>query len=77
MEIDIKNVESHLSKLIHDLENKKKDEIIISRNGFPIAKLILINNDVTNRIGIAKDEMKDFDISLEKFDSIPIDRFDC
>lgn len=76
MEVDINKAKTNLSKLIKTLENKTEKEIIISRDGNPIARLVLINNDVSKRIGIARDDMKDFDLSLEEFDSIPINNFD-
>ena len=76
MEVNIYEAKTNFSKLIQALEDKVEDEVIISRKGKPIAKIVLINKNISKRIGIAKNEMKGFDLSLEAFDSIPVDGFD-
>ncbi|MBO6280588.1 MAG: hypothetical protein J6M95_03305 [Bacilli bacterium] len=49
---------------------EKKDIIIISKNGKPVAQLTPILKKNSKRIGIAKEEMKDFDMSLDDFNAI-------
>ena len=51
---------THLSRLIADIEEQREDEIIIARNGHPVARLHAIsevNDDAVNRrIGAARGE---------------------
>ena len=75
MEISIYDAKTHLSNLIQQLVEEKEDIIYISKNGKPIVQLTLIKNKKTKRLGAAKKEMKGFDLSLEDFNSIPVDNF--
>ena len=75
MEISIYDAKTHLSKLIQQLVEEKEEVIYISKNGKPIVQLTLIRNKKSKRIGAAKNEMKGFTLSLEDFNSIPIDNF--
>ena len=75
MEISIYDAKTHLSSLIQSLVEEKEDVIYISRNGKPIVQITLIRQKNSKRIGAAKKEMKDFNLSLEEFNSIPIDDF--
>ena len=50
--------------------------IVVSKNGKPVIQLTPVSKKKSERIGIAKKEMKDFDISLEEFNAIPIGNFD-
>ena len=75
MEINIYDAKTNFSKLIQSLVDEKEDVIFISKNGKPIVQMTLINKKNTNRVGAAKKEMEGFDISLEEFNSIPIDDF--
>lgn len=61
---------TNLSRICKQLEDKKEDCIILSRNGKPIIKMTLINdNPRKNLIGCAKgmfkipDDFDDIDIS--------------
>lgn len=45
-------------------------------SGKPVIQLTPVSKKKSERIGIAKKEMKDFDISLEDFNAIPIGNFD-
>lgn len=71
MVIDIKDAERDFSKLIESLVDRQEDEVIISINGKPAIKMEPINK----RVGIAKEEMSDFDVSVEELDSIPVEDF--
>lgn len=75
MEISIYDAKTHLSNLIQQLVEEKEDVIYISKNGKPIVQLTLIRSKKTKRLGAAKKEMKDFNLSLEDFNNIPIDNF--
>lgn len=75
MEISIYDAKAHLSNLIQQLVEEKEEVIYIKKNGKPIVQLTLIRNKKSKRIGAAKKEMKDFNLSLEEFNDIPIDEF--
>lgn len=72
MEIDIYNADAELSSLIELLVEEKEKVIYLSKDGKPIAQLTLIKNE-NKRVGGAKEEMAEFDISLEDFNSISTD----
>lgn len=75
MEISIYDAKAHLSNLIQQLVDEKEEVIYIKKNGKPIVQLTLIRNKKSKRIGAAKKEMKDFNLSLEEFNDISIDDF--
>ena len=75
MEINIYDAKTHLSSLIQSLVDEKEDVIYISKNGKPIVQITLIKQKNSTRVGTAKKEMKGFNLSLEEFNSIPIDDF--
>ena len=70
MEINIYNAKTNFSKIIQLIIEGKEDIIIISKNGKPVAQLTPILKKNSKRIGIAKEEMKDFDMSLDDFNAI-------
>lgn len=70
MEINIYNAKTNFSKIIQLIIEGKEDIIIISKNGKPVAQLTPIFKKNSKRIGIAKEEMKDFDMSLDDFNAI-------
>ena len=76
MEVNIYEAKTNLSKLIQTLVDEKEDKIIISKNGKPLVQLTRLQNKINKRIGSAKKEMANFDISLEEFNSIPVDIFE-
>lgn len=75
MEISIYDAKTHLSNLIQQLIDEKEEVIYISKNGKPVVQLSLIKSKKNKRLGAAKKEMKDFDLSLEEFNNIPVDDF--
>ena len=75
MEISIYDAKAHLSNLVQQLVDEKEEVIYIKKNGKPIVQLTLIRNKKSKRIGAAKKEMKDFNLSLEEFNDISIDEF--
>ena len=54
--VNMFEAKSQLSRLIEAIESKRESEIIIARNGHPVAKLVPLdtNTDTSQRIGIAK-----------------------
>lgn len=67
---NIYEAKTNLSKICKQLEDKKEDYIILSKNGKPIIKMTLINdNSRENLVGCAKgmfevpDDFDDIDIS--------------
>lgn len=75
MEISIYDAKTHLSNLIQQLVEEKEEVIYISKNGKPVVQLTLIKSKKTKRLGVAKKEMKDFNLSLEDFNNIPVGDF--
>ena len=75
MEISIYDAKTHLSNLIQQLVEEKEDIIYISKNGKPVVQLTLIKSKKSKRLGVAKKEMKGFDLSLEDFNNIPVNDF--
>ena len=47
---------THFSRLIEQIASGAEREIVISRNGRPVARVVPINPDVVARIGIARGE---------------------
>lgn len=76
MEINIYDAKTNFSKIIQSLIDEKEDTIIITKNGKPVVQMTLISKKNSKRIGVAKKEMAGFDMSLEDFDSIPVDEFE-
>ena len=71
MEVSIYEAKTFFSKYVQQIIDGKEDIIIISKNGKPVVQLTPISKKNSKRVGIAKKEMKDFDLSLEEFNSIP------
>ena len=70
MEINIYDAKTNFSKLIQSLIEGKEDVYIITKNGKPVVQMSLLSKKNSKRIGAAKKEMSNFDISLEDFNSI-------
>ena len=54
--------------------DKKEEAIVISIDGNPVIKMASIKGDY-RRIGSMKNEMENFNLSLEELDSIEVDDF--
>lgn len=74
MNYSVDEAKAKLTNIIQQLVEKKEDVIFITQNGEPIVQMVRYNS-ASNRVGAAKKEMKDFDISLEDFNNIPINNF--
>ena len=70
MELNLYEAKTNFSRLVQFLIDGKEESIIVKKNGKPVIELIPITTKNSKRIGAAKKEMKDFDISLEEFNSI-------
>lgn len=75
MELNIYEAKTNFSKLVQLLIDGKEETIVVSKNGKPVIQLVPISKKNSKRIGIAKKEMEGFDISLEEFNSIPVEDF--
>ena len=53
----------------------KEDSVLVTRYGKPYRLYSIANNENCKRVGVAKEEMNGFDISLEELNSIPIEDF--
>ncbi|MFW6339219.1 MAG: type II toxin-antitoxin system Phd/YefM family antitoxin [Alkalispirochaetaceae bacterium] len=57
-QVNMLNAKTHLSRLIADLEAQREEEIIIARNGTPVARLQGLDHpqreSAAHRIGAAK-----------------------
>lgn len=71
MEISVYDAKANFSKIIQALIDEKEEEIIVTKNGKPVVQMVLLSKKNSKRVGIAKKEMHDFDISLEDFNAIP------
>ncbi len=70
MKINICDVKTNLSKIIQSLTDGDETEIIIFKNGKPVAKMVPFYQKTDKRLGIAKEELKDFNLTQEEFDSV-------
>ena len=52
--VNVLEAKTNFSKLISLLEEKQESEVIVCRSGNPVAKITLIQEDVSRRIGGAK-----------------------
>ena len=56
--VNLFQAKTHLSKLIDQIASGEESEILISRNGKPVARVVPIaqKSDISRRIGIAQGE---------------------
>ncbi|MBQ0050515.1 MAG: hypothetical protein KBT11_00455 [Treponema sp.] len=52
--VNVLEAKTNFSKLLLLLEKKQESEVIVCRSGKPVAKITLIEDDVSRRIGGAK-----------------------
>ena len=71
MEVNIYDAKTNFSKIIQSIIDGEEEMVVISKNGKPVAQITSFSKKNSKRVGIAKKEMKDFDISLEEFNNIP------
>ncbi len=70
-QVNVFKAKTEFSRLISSLENAEEDEIIIARNGKPVARLLPWDGpDAQKRIGVAKglfeigDDFQDDDVEI-------------
>ena len=56
--VSLFDAKTHLSRLIDQIASGAETEIIISRNGKPVACLMPIHRDVSRRVGLARGEFE-------------------
>lgn len=56
--VSLFDAKTHLSRLIEQIVTGAESEIVISRNGKPVARVLPIQADVSARIGVAKGEFE-------------------
>ncbi len=56
--VSLFDAKTHLSRLIDQIASGTETEIVISRNGKPVARVVPIESDASRRIGLAKGEFK-------------------
>lgn len=67
MQVNILEAKTNLSSLVKLVETGKEEQIVISRYGKPIVKLVIYQEvPVSKRIGIAKGKLKSPD-DLDKY----------
>ncbi len=56
--VNLFHAKTHLSKLVDQIASGEESEVVISRNGKPVARMVPIfqKKNVSCRIGIAEDE---------------------
>ena len=75
MELSLYETKTKFSKIVQLLIDGKEESITVCKNGKPVIQLIPICKKNSRRIGAAKKEMANFDLSLEDFNSIEIGDF--
>lgn len=56
--VSLFDAKTHFSRLIEQIASGAEDEILISRNGTPVARVVPIATDVSRRIGLARGEFE-------------------
>jgi prevent-host-death family protein len=56
--VSLFDAKTHLLRLIDQIVTGAESEIVISRNGKPVARVLPIQTDTTNRIGLAAGEFE-------------------
>ena len=56
--VSLFDAKTHLSRLVDQIASGAETEIVISRNGKPVARVVPIESDASRRIGLAKGEFK-------------------
>ncbi len=56
--VSLFDAKTHLSRLVEQIVSGAEDEIIISRNGKPVARMVPLAKDLSRRVGIARGEFE-------------------
>ena len=71
MELSLYEAKTNFSKVVQSIIDGKEEIVIVCKNGKPVIQMTAVKKKNSKRIGIAKKEMENFDISLEEFNAIP------
>lgn len=52
--VNMLDAKTNLSRLVEAVESGDESEILIARNGKPVARLTAVKPDISKRIGVAK-----------------------
>lgn len=66
--VNVLEAKTNFSKLLALLESREESEVVVCRSGKPVAKMVLIEPDVSKRIGLFKGQFKC--MSQEEFDEM-------
>ena len=56
--VNMLEAKTNLSRLVEAVESGDESEILIARNGKPVARLTAVKRDVSRRIGVAEGEFE-------------------
>lgn len=56
--VSLLDAKTHLSRLIEQIVSGAETEIVISRNGKPVARVVPILSDISSRVGLARGEFE-------------------
>jgi prevent-host-death family protein len=56
--VNMLDAKTNLSRLVEAVESGDESEILIARNGKPVARLTAVKRDVSKRIGVAEGEFE-------------------
>jgi len=56
--VNMLDAKTNLSRLVEAVESGDETEILIARNGKPVARLTAVKRDVSKRIGVAEGEFE-------------------
>lgn len=56
--VSLFDAKTHLSRLVEQIASGAEDEIMITRNGTPVARVLPMVSDVSRRIGLARGEFE-------------------
>lgn len=54
--VSLFDAKTHFSRLIEQIASGSENEIVISRNGKPVARVLPVREDASRRLGLAKGE---------------------
>lgn len=75
MLINLNKAQEQFEEIVDSLTSGKIKSITITRDNVPVVEMTAIKAQ-SKRIGAAKEELKDYHLSQEEFDSIKIEGFE-
>ena len=74
MIINMSEAQLNFDEIVESLIEGKIYSVTITKDGVPVAEMSTLKRN-SKRIGAAKEELKDFNLSQEEFDSIKVEGF--